>query len=490
MEPGASAADRHHPAWRASRRHILIGAALALLAALIAVAPPKWVLAGLGGVALAVLICIRPAIGLIAVAFSIPFGDLVTLPGGANLVDVLVLLTVAGWLARSIAERRIVFRRPPLTWALLAFVWCLALSLTQARSWREGLPEWLKWAEFAAIYLVSTQILDEENAWWVVGALFAGGLIEALLGANQFLHQVGPEAFIFQGRFMRAYGTFRQPNPYAGYLGYLAPVAASLAMVGLGRWLAQRKGTDLLRGLIFAGVAAALIAGIIMSWSRGGWFGLIAGLLAVVALRSRRTAAVTLIVAILLSLVVVVSGINALPGPIGARLNDLGSYLIGPDPAQTEITDANFAVLERLAHWQAGQQMFDDHPWLGVGVGNYGTAYATYAPPHWYDSLGHAHNVFVNFLAETGIFGFAAFAFFWLAAGWLAWRIASRSHGYRAALAIGVLGAWLALSVHSMFDNLFVAHMQLQLALLLGALVIVEKTMRPETPSAASTRQL
>jgi O-antigen ligase len=236
-------------------------------------------------------------------------------------------------------------------------------------------------------------------------------------------------------------------------------------------------------------VAGVLAAGVIMSWSRGGWLGLIAGLLAILGLRSRRTAAATLIGLALLALIVTVGGTGWMPGPIAARLGDLGNYVAGPDLAHTEITDANFAVLERLAHWQAGQRMFNDHPWLGVGIGNFGTNYAAYALPHWYVSLGHAHNIFLNYLAETGVIGFAAFAASWLGVAWLAWRIAARSRGYRAALAIGVLGTWFYLSAHSMFDNLFVAHMQLQLALLLGALVATGYG-RETCPSGSSKRKL
>ena len=90
--------------------------------------------------------------------------------------------------------------------------------------------------------------------------------------------------------------------------------------------------------------------------------------------------------------------------------------------------------------------------------------------PHWYLPLGHAHNAFINFLAEVGVIGFAAFVFFWLGVAWLAGRAATSGDAYAAALGIGILGAWAYLSVHSLFDNLFVQHMQLQLALLLGIL--------------------
>ncbi len=472
-------------------------ACLAALAAFLALAPLGWGAVVLAGAALLLLVAVRPVAALVVLALALPFGDLGPSFSGANMVDLLVLLALLGWLARSVAGRRILVRWPRLTTPILCLLWIMALSLTQAVSWRDGLPEWLKWAEFACVFLLAAQALAGRARWWVIGALFAAGLAEVALGAYQFIRQVGPEAFILNGRFMRAYGTFGQPNPYAGYLGYLAPVAASLALGGLGRWWRgrpagphqDRRSSDLVIGLAAGAVALFLAAGIGMSWSRGAWLGLGAALLVVVALRSRRTAALTLAGVLLVLFAVDLFGTSWVPRSIVNRLGDLGGLTSDLDPAHIEITDDNFAVLERLAHWQAAERMFDDHPWLGVGIGNYAAAYPIYAQPHWYDPLGHAHNVYLNFLAETGSLGLAAFAALWLSAAWLAARIAWRRptrgnalaggpadhlpgawDAYLPALAVGVLGTLTYCTVHNIFDNLFVAHMQLQLGLLLAAL--------------------
>jgi O-antigen ligase len=411
----------------------------------------------------------------VVLAFAIPFGDLRPLPlHGANAVDLLVALLVVVWLAQGVARRKIVLRIPSLAVPVLVLIWIMGLSLTQAGSWSEGLPEWLKWAEFAMLYLVAAQMIGGRTTWWVLGGLFAAGMIEVALGAYQFLRQIGPQEFILMGRFMRAYGTFMQPNPYAGYLGYLVPVAASLAVAGLGRWACPtgetRRWTDIWIAGLCGGVALALAAGIGMSWSRGSWLGLGTALLAVVFLRNRRSAALAAGGVLVLLLFFSVFGTGWLPRSLGARFVDVGGLATNVDPAGTEITDENFALLERLAHWQAGERMFDDHPWLGVGIGNYAASYPAYSLPHWYVALGHAHNVYINFMAETGALGLAAFGAFWLGAAWVAWRCAGRSQGYRAALAVGILGTLTYCTVHNLFDNLFVAHMQLQLALLLAAL--------------------
>ncbi len=431
---------------------------------------------GLAGIILAAvlagtIVTCLPAAGIVLIALAIPFGRLMPSPlPGVNLVDVLVGFTLLAWLLRGMAQRRIIFRPPPLMWPLLAFVWVCGLSLTQAHSWREGVTEWMKWVEFAVLYLLGAQMLNRRSSRIVIASLFLAGIAQVGIGAYQFLNQVGPEAFILSGRFMRAYGTFQQPNPYAGYLGYLAPVAASLALAAGGRWWTSRRPTDLAVAATCAAVGGALGVGILMSWSRGAWIALASSITVVIGLRSRRTAAVALSAALLLVLLTAMLGPGWLPESVIARIGDLGGAANGLDLAQTEITDANFSVLERLAHWQAGIGMFEDHPWLGVGIGNFGVAYATYALPHWYDPLGHAHNVFINFLAETGVLGLGAFGIFWLGTGWLVWRLAVQQNSYRRALALGILGTWIYLNAHSVFDNLFVQHIQLQLALLLAVL--------------------
>lgn len=446
---------------------------LLLPAGFLALAPLRWAFAGAVGAALGISLLIEPALALFLLAAAIPWSNAIALPvPGVGAADLLVGLTAALWLAQGVVRRRIVLRWPPLSVSLLLFVWIAALSLTQAFSWRDGLPEWLKWAEFAVLYIVAGQLLTPRSVKWVLVGLFTGGLSQVALGAYQFIRQVGPDAFILPGGFMRAYGSFNQPNPYAGYLGYLTPIAASLALWAAGRWWQRRRRQDLVLTAVLTAMTGALLAGIVMSWSRGGWLGLAGAFVVVAALRNWRTAAATVGVMVILALALTFLGTSWLPGALAGRVQDLSGYINPPDPARTEITDANFSVLERLAHWRAGAWMFADHPWLGVGIGNYGAAYGSYRQPYFYDPLGHAHNVFINFAAETGLLGLGGFLAFWLGVGWLTLRRGWSRPGWSAALSIGVLGTWTYLTIHGQFDNLFVQHMQLQLALLLAALTI------------------
>lgn len=68
---------------------------------------------------------------------------------------------------------------------------------------------------------------------------------------------------------------------------------------------------------------------------------------------------------------------------------------------------------ERLLMWNSAWQMFVDHPLTGVGLGVYAQRYqAEYISPQAVErGQGHAHNNFLQMLAETGMVGFMAFCF-------------------------------------------------------------------------------
>jgi O-antigen ligase len=444
---------------------------LALAALALSLAPLRWAGAGVAGAILAVAILLQPALGLIALGLVVPFGSILSFPSASvGMIDGLVALVIAGWLVLRLAARRLTVNRIPLLWPLVAFLWFGAMSLLHAASWQQGVLEWLKWAEFAVVYLVAASTLQRKHVRWVLISLFAAAVFEVGLGAYQFSRQVGPEAFAISSNFTRAYGTLQQPNPYAGYLGYLMPVALSLTIGVLARWRNSGMTTSLVLGLLLAIVTLALLVGIGLSWSRGAWLGAVAGVLIVIAGRNRRWFLICSTLVLTLMLLLVVLGPTRLPSEVSQRVTAVADYFAGPDPATVEITDQNFSVLERIAHWQAGLAMFDSAPWTGVGIGNYAAAYPRFALPHWYDPLGHAHNLYINFLAETGILGALAFLTLWVSAAVFACRQARAEDALLRSLALGVLGTIVYLSVHNFFDNLFVQHLQLQLALLLGTM--------------------
>jgi O-antigen ligase len=178
----------------------------------------------------------------------------------------------------------------------------------------------------------------------------------------------------------------------------------------------------------------------------------------------------TLVAAGLIVLIALLGEMNVVPDVVSARFSGVSDYFGIQDVRGVTVNDANFALVERMAHWQAAWNMLEDHPWLGVGIGNYAVVYPAYALPHWDDPLGHAHNYYLNIAAESGLVGLGGYLFLWGAIFWMAWRTARTTHGLAQGIAAGAFGVLVALSIHNLFDNLFVHSMQMQVGVTLGLL--------------------
>jgi len=313
----------------------------------------------------------------------------------------------------------------------------------------------VKWAELPVIYLAGVRFVrGRREVGVLVGAMLGAGITQAALGYVQFAFQLGPAAFA-HGRFLRAYGTFDQPNPYAGYLNMVLPLAVALAALAPTR--RQKLGCAVL--------APALAGALLASESRGA---LLAGLLAVGVVLSCVNRGIYRL-AWLSCLALAAGGWMAALGllPLGPfeRLLDavgLGGVSFG------NVTTANFSAVERAAHWLAGVRMFAAHPLLGVGIGNYEVAYPAYHPRGWYAALAHAHNYYINVAAEAGIVGLVAYLLLAGSALWYSYAATKQcTDALCSAAILGVLGAFVATGFHNLFDVLYVHGMVVLLGLLM-----------------------
>lgn len=465
----------HRPAMQRSARATAIAVGLLLAGYALARLPlPLAGVLALGG-PFALLTLVHPWAALLALPFAVPFGSLVEFPLGVASIgatELLFVWAVGVWLASFVARRTEQLRWPAgFTVAFWLLLTAALFSLTQSLSLQYSIKELLKWLQLFLAALATYNLLGEREApTWLpqalAAAICAAGALAALQGIVQFLAGIGPPGFLLFGRFMRAYGTFRQPNPYGGYLGLVFPLAYSLALWSLGQpreklpWSALSWGTTALTALA-----------LLMTWSRGAWLGAAAAFAVVSGLRSRRAAFAFGVVLVLGAVLAGMGVAGLLPPALTARFAGLTEYLTLRDVSQVEPTPANWAVVERLAHWQAAWGMFAEHPWLGVGWGNYVPVYPAYALPRWADPLGHAHNYYLNVLAEAGLVGFAAYLIFWAAAFWTAWRAARKGSPFLRAAALGILGVLVHLAVHNLVDNLYVHGMPIHLGLLLGVVL-------------------
>jgi putative inorganic carbon (HCO3(-)) transporter len=324
--------------------------------------------------------------------------------------------------------------------------------------------------------------------------------VQAIIGIYEArLRGIGPLGFQLSQGVYRAYGTFEQPNPFAGFIGLGLPIAIALVTwcVVRGAWFSRytrhsslitRHSSPVTRYsllVIYAIITALLALALYLSFSRGAWLGAVAAIGAMIAFVPRRWWIGVGLVAMAVALLVGLSSAGLLPSSISERLADAGDILQIRDVRGVAINDANYALIERQAHWQAAINMLTEHPWTGVGFSNYQPVYEQYRLLNWPMPLGHAHNIYLNIAAETGIPGLISYLILWATIFVVTLQKIRRSHGIHRAIAIGLMGTWVHLSTHMLVDNLYVNNTHLMIGALFGLLVSLNA--QGGLSSAAST---
>ena len=380
---------------------------------------------------------LRPRVALYLMPLAVPWGSLDTLTiAGLNLnsADILVAMFALGWLMsyalrplltydrngiarydRGPLDRASIFAPLYLIVAIVALIGAMILSMRGAISINSSLKEISKWLEFLVLILVGTQYLRKrEHIWILLVMIILGGITQAFYGYIQAFFNLGPEAFI-RDTSLRVYGTFGQPNPYAGYLNIPLSIAVALLLLG-SNW----------RTRILAGLATLVIGGAFyLTQSRGAQIAISVAiaLILIVGMPRLRKPIFVLVILLLLLLETFFAGI-------------LPTYILTPAFQKLGLEQISFltpnavdySTAERLAHWIAGIRMFLAHPLTGVGIGNYPDAYSHYYISIFVNSLGHSHNYYINIAAETGAIGLTAFLLFLMAifvAGGSAYRMIS-----------------------------------------------------------------
>lgn len=448
---------------------LAVGLSLALL-------PLESIGIGVAALVLIGLAIVDPVFGLYWAVLSIPIQEIVQLPGGTSCTQAAMLLVVFSWGIRVLAhpEQFIAKGRLLPYWMWLLWALLLSTSLTPY-SHTEGLKEAFRWGEAFLIWLIVINTV--KHPWQIAGlvmCLLLAPAVDAGLGLLQFATGAGPPSFRIgeAQQFVRAYGTFGQPNSFAGYMNMAWPLAFALAVVATMAQLRAHKWSVRSWGalaLIWA-VVGVLVAALGASFSRGAWLGAMIGLLGMIALLGRQMAQ-WMIAVLLAGVLLVVIGRPWLPPALTARVASITRSISLFDASAVEVTPENFAVVERMAHIQAGWRMFEAYPLTGIGPGNYSIAYNDFAIGSWFVSRGHAHNYYLHIAAETGLIGLLAYLALIGSAGYLVIQARRHAQGiWQRSLLIGCGGIVAAVAGHNLFENLHVLSMGIHIAAVWGLL--------------------
>ena len=182
----------------------------------------------------------------------------------------------------------------------------------------------------------------------------------------------------------RVFSTLENPNILAAYLDIVVCV-----LLGLFSTLTDK------RIRIALGVAMFCTLGCIaMTYARGACLTIAVIMAGYGVLRDKR---------ILAAVAVLVAGFLLLNPVLFERMS-------------TMFTVVDTSSEMRIAMWESTIQMILDHPLFGIGGGAYSLVYPIY-DTYIVDgsvTLVHAHNIYLNYLAEIGIVGGCAFLVFFL----------------------------------------------------------------------------
>jgi O-antigen ligase len=474
---------------------------LALISGVLAAyVPIRWVGGGLALAALLIVVLVEPALALVLMVCLAPMKTLIATEAPiAFPVDVgqISLALVAGaWAIWRVTQRRSeALPRTKLFLPLILIMLAFTPSLFGALSAAAGMSEFLKWAEMALLVLI---VLDLRQRWtWIVLGVVLAAVLQALIGLYEFRGGSGAaHLWIADYRYFRAFGTFGQPNPFSAFMGLTAPLAFGLAW-GYGseavlklnfnrrdaedsekRYKKSSAISASLRfvpALIYTACGILLVAGLIASWGRGAWLGFGAAGVVMVCFAPRRRWFGVMLLTVGIAALSALWVLGLIPLSIQQRISHTAQEFVGfRDIRGVPISNENFAIVERLAHWQAAINMANDHPFIGVGLGNYEAAYPAYRVPSWPRALGHAHNDYLNILAETGIVGLTGYLVAWTLIVWWTLQTLRLADPVKRGLSLGLLGTWTHLAVHSFVDKLYVNNLFLHLGVMLGLLAAVQ----------------
>ncbi len=343
-------------------------------------------------------------------AFFLPFSFALNVSSSIDLpiVRLLIVIIFFFFLFWSLENRIILIDKRASFWLLGLFLIICSLSYFWATDgFRAGRKVIFLWS-FFPVYLISF-VVTQNKDWLekVLRNLVRGGLAVAILAIALFLLQfilgLDPTlnlignylAPFFLGKnfadavlaypswlvningvtLLRTFGTFPDPHIFALYLNMLLPFSFLI-------W--QKKKEQKSK---FPLTSIIILLAALLSFTRAAYFSLIFGLGFIILVNWKKVTPTKkpLLLPILFTLL---TFFFLIPNPLTSRL--ISSFNLQEGSNQG-----------RILMWQAAYQMTKEHPLLGVGLGNFSRILE---PNSNYRDPIYAHNLWLDFSAETGIF--------------------------------------------------------------------------------------
>ena len=389
-----------------------------------------------------------------------PWSQAILFAGAASLFLV--------WGFVQFTHRRIDLHWSPLCFPMLAFgglalaQWLLGFSVYPYLTRIELLKLFSLFLLFFLAFQVFQRLEDvRPMIWFLIGF----GFCTALFGIIQFFSFNGKIYWMRELRFGGfVFGPYVNHNHFAGLMELVLPLSLALLFQ---RVLPMDK-------LLLVGVLAAFSVGaLFLSGSRGGIVTFLAqlGLLAFFATPGRgrrgKWAAVVAFVLVAAALTVWVGVGSTLERFVPLQQGDLSQE------GRVEMFSSTFKV-------------FLAYPWLGAGMGTLSAIYPQFAAKDLGARVDHAHNDYLEMMAETGLAGTACSIVF---AGLLLYggfsSLSAERNRLASAIRLGALVSCFGLLLHGLVDFNFHIPSNAMLFFILAAIATRKEILLPAPRDAS-----
>jgi O-antigen ligase len=359
-----------------------------------------------------------------------------------NVVQRMTLAVMLLWGARLWLTPRPKLLWPPICWAVVAFVLYAVIRYFFSEIEYAARGEMIEVLMYAFLFLAIVNNLHrQESAQIITLTLVFLAMAISIYAIYQFVTNSNRVWALIKPYAHRGSGTFISPNNLSGFLEMILPLG--LAYTITSRLKALPK--------VFTGYASlVIIAGLVVTVSRGSWFASAVALLIFFGIlmfhHTHRVPAMVLLAAII-----------------------IGSMYFGPRNVffQSRITEltpdkAGASGGGRFDIWQAAVKLWHENIWWGIGPAHFNYRFGKYRPELVQASPDRVHNDYLNTLTDWGVVGVVIVAAAWIllfVCMFWTWRYVRGSpntlgdhRSNKLALVLGTTIGLVAILIHSAVD--------------------------------------
>lgn len=339
-----------------------------------------------------------------------PLSIAVSLPGEAEIqlptepmIGMLTLLLIL-YLPRMWREVKPILLHPITIVLFIELLWLGVSTINSALPTVSLKYLLIRFCYVGTFFLMATFFMRKEKQPWIIFLMYGIGMIIPIIKAMSFHATLD---FSQKGAYVMSKPFYNDHTVYGACIAFMLPILLilffNIRLFSKSRLLPG----FLLVLLVFLAVAEFL------SFSRAAWLSLIGAFALYVVLRMGMGGR-TFIVGVVLVFIGVVLNFDTLYGKLAENKAVSNREALDQHIKSITSIEADVSNKERINRWKCAIRMGNERPVFGFGPRTYKFYYGKYQlrqdmtyTSTFTGNRGHAHSEYLQYYAETGVFGFA-----------------------------------------------------------------------------------